>query len=109
MATTVSFTVMKRFILSLLVIFSLQAFATEDKGTTFRVLDQNDSYITCAKITVEGAKKMVIYSDLDGQFTIPEEVGEKYTLKVEMVSFQDQVKEIDTTKPHSKSIELTSK
>jgi len=100
---------MKRTILSLLIILSIQLFANEYKGTTFRVLDEKDSYITGAKITVIGAKEVIIFSDLDGQFTVPAEVGKTFSLKIEMVSFREEVKEIDTTKPHSKSIELTSK
>ncbi|MBD99117.1 MAG: hypothetical protein CMO34_04670 [Verrucomicrobia bacterium] len=99
---------MKKIILSILMVSFLHVFANEDKGTTYRVLDKNDSYITGAKVTVKGEKEIVLYSDLDGQFTVPKEIGEQYVLKVEMVSFKDMVKEIDMSTPHSKSIELVS-
>lgn len=46
-----------------------------------------------AVITADGEK---VYTDLDGNFTLPRVCGDKCTLTISLISYADQTLEIDT-------------
>ncbi len=66
------------------------------------VSDKNtNETLAGAVVTVNGQK---IYTDLDGNFVIPEMKGNKCELKVSLISYEDQIVEIDTR--NTKNIEI---
>lgn len=56
-----------------------------------------------AIISVNGQK---VYTDLDGNFSISNLCDGKCQLKVSLISYKDQIVEIDTNKGHSLQIKL---
>lgn len=56
-----------------------------------------------AIITANGQK---VYTDLDGNFTLPNSSSQKCQIKVSLISYQDQIIEIDTNISNSIQIKL---
>ncbi len=59
-----------------------------------------------AVITANGQK---VYSDLDGRFTIPNVCGGSCTIKISMISYQDQTIEVNTNDVSSVNIKLNQR
>jgi hypothetical protein len=56
-----------------------------------------------AIITVNGQK---VYTDLDGNFTLSTLFGEKCQLKISLISYKDQVLEINTNSTNTLKVDL---
>jgi|GEM_PF-6977275 len=100
---------MKKIVFTLLIIANLSLFANENKATVFRVIDDNEELIVGAKITIEGEKDLTLYTNLEGIFEVPEEVGDNYSLKVEFISYKDCEILVNEKERFSHTIELQSK
>lgn len=71
------------------------------------VLDKktNES-LAGATITANGQK---IYTDLDGNFVIPNVCAGKCTLKISMISYEDQTIEVNTNETNSLRVQLSQR
>lgn len=68
--------------------------------------NKNKETLAGATITVDGKK---YYSDLDGQFTIPEVSPGKYEITVELISYEPYMMEINLTKNQNLNVSLSQK
>ncbi|WP_352423374.1 carboxypeptidase-like regulatory domain-containing protein [Proteiniphilum sp.] len=68
--------------------------------------DKNKETLAGAAIIVDGKK---YYSDLDGQFTITDVNPGKHEVKVELISYEPYVIEIDLTKNQKLNVSLLQK
>ena len=101
-------------------LISVSAFASTDRKSenknkeTTSVLqltgsvvdDKNKETLAGAAIIVDGKK---YYSDLDGQFTITDVNPGKHEVKVELISYEPYVIEIDLTKNQKLNVSLLQK
>jgi len=56
-----------------------------------------------AVITANGQK---VYTDLEGNFTLPKLCGDKCQLKISMISYQDEIIDVDMSKSQTVQIKL---
>lgn len=78
--------------------------ATELKGIVFD--KSTNETLAGASITVNGKK---LYTDLDGNFTLPASSNGICELKISMISYEDKVLTVDMNKQTSLKIELNQR
>lgn len=83
---------------------SIATVNTQNNKVKGQILDlQTKETLAGAVITANGNK---VYSDLDGNFELSNLCGEKCQLKISLISYQDQIVEIDANNSESLNIKL---